>query len=238
MIPPEAFDYIMALVYFSRVCSCVAISQAFKKYSHDKLTRMLNGNWSQQRLLDRAVHFLFNIAGGVLLLDDTVIEKKYAQHFAEASWVYSSKERKAVYGISVVLLVWSCKEYKIPLAFRVWSKGKGKPSKQDLALELLSYARNQLKLKPEFVLMDSWYSSKKILKRIEDYGWGFISQLKKNRNFEGVQLKKYKPYPYWNEIGLLTGGLKVMVVRHRNNYYVSNRVSLDAKEMREYYVKR
>jgi hypothetical protein len=33
---------------------------------------------------------------------------------------------------------------------------KGGPSKFEWALELLSYARNQLKCQPQFVLFDSW----------------------------------------------------------------------------------
>jgi hypothetical protein len=226
----------MALLYYSSICSCVAISQAFEKYSHDKLTRMLNGSWSQQTLLDRALNLLFEISDGLLLLDDTVLEKPYAKNFPEASWVYSSKEGKVLYGIPVVLLVWSYKGYKIPIAFRVYKKGKS--TKPQLALELLSYARNKLKLKPTFVLMDSWYSSKKILQRIDDYGWGFISQLKKNRKFNGVQLKKYRLLPYWNDIGFITGGLKVLVVKHRNKYYVTNRLSLDPKEVRKQYIAR
>lgn len=58
---------------------------------------------------------------------------------------------------------------RIPLALRLWQKGG--PSKYELALELLSYARNHLKCKPEYVLFDAWYPSKKLLKRVWDYGW-------------------------------------------------------------------
>ena len=74
--------------------------------------------------------------------------------------------------MSVVLLVWTDGHVRIPLAFRVWQKGGA--SKDDLALELLSYARNRLKGKPHFVLFDSWYPSKKLLKRLRDYGWYFV----------------------------------------------------------------
>ena len=96
----------------------------------------------------------------------------------EAAWVWSNKDRKVLFGVSVVLLVWTDGQIRIPLAFRVWHKGGA--SKYDLALELLSYARNRLKCKPAFVLFDSWYPSKKLLKRIRDYGWYFVCQLKKN----------------------------------------------------------
>jgi hypothetical protein len=47
---------------------------------------------------------------------------------------------------------------RIPIGFRVWKKGG--PSKFELAFELLSYARNRLKCKPQLVLFDAWYPSK------------------------------------------------------------------------------
>ena len=80
-------------------------------------------------------------------------------------------------------------------SFLISCVSPGGPSKFELALELLSYARNRLKCKPQFVLFDSWYPSKALLKRISDYGWYFICQLKKNRCFEGVALHKYLRQP-------------------------------------------
>jgi hypothetical protein len=138
-----------------------------------------------------------------------------------------------VFGVSVVLLVWIDGQNRIPVAFRVWKKGG--PSKYALALELLSYARNRLKCKPQFVLFDSWYPSKAVLKWIRDYGWYFVCQLKKNRQFARMPLHRYLPQPYWQAAGTLSGGLKVLVVRHRRKYYATNRLSLTAKEVRTHY---
>jgi DDE family transposase len=129
---------------------------------------------------------VFTVAGGYLLVEDTVVEKPYARLLGEAAWVWSSKQRKVVFGVSLVLLVWTDGQVRIPLAFRRWHKGGA--SKFDLALALLSYARNRLRCKPQFVLFDSWYPSKKLLKRLGDYGWDFVCQLKKNRRFEGAPL--------------------------------------------------
>jgi hypothetical protein len=56
-------------------------------------------------------------------VDDTVIEKPHAKRLNEAGWVWSSKHNKAVYGVSVVLLVWSDGQLRIPISFRVWKKG-------------------------------------------------------------------------------------------------------------------
>jgi hypothetical protein len=165
--------------------------------------------------------------GGSLLVDDTVVEKPYARLLGEAAWVWSSKQRKVVFGGSVVLLVWTDRQVRIPLAFRCWQKGGA--SKVDLALELLSYARNRLRCKPQLVLFDSWYPSKKLLKRLGDYGGYFVCQLKKNRRFAGRPLVRYLQQPYWQATGSLTGDIKVFVVRYRRKYSAPNRLSLTAK---------
>jgi len=125
---------------------------------------------------------------------------------------------------------------RIPLALRLWPKGGA--SKVDLALELLSYARNRLRCKPQLVLCDSWYPSKKLLKRLSDYGWSFVCQLKKHRRFEGRPLVRYLQQPYWQATGYVSGDIQVFVVRYRRKYYATNRLSLSATEVRTLYRKR
>src|ERR671924_699308 len=159
-MPKPLWIYLTALLHFTKVSACSTIAEIFPKASHDRLTRMLNGDWSGQTLLDWALRILFVVVEGYLIVDDTVVEKPHAKRLNEAGWVWSSKRNKAVYGFSVVLLVWTDGQTRIPIGFRVWKKGG--PSKFELALELLSYARNQLKCRPQFVLFDSWYPSKSV----------------------------------------------------------------------------
>ena len=111
-------------------------------------------------------------------LDDTVVEKPYARLLGEAAWLWSNKQHKVVFGVVLVLLVERDGQCRIPVGYRVWQKGN---IEVDLALELLSYARNRLRCKPQFVLFDSWYPAERLLKRLKDYGWYFVCQLKKNR---------------------------------------------------------
>lgn len=58
--------------------------------------------------------------------------------------MFSSQERNPVFGFSLILLVWTNGTLRIPQGVRLWRKGG--PSKYELALELLSYARNRLRL--------------------------------------------------------------------------------------------
>jgi putative transposase len=235
-MPEPVWLYLMALLYFTRISTCATIAKACEQASHDRLTRMLHGAWSGHTLLDTGLRTLFTVMGGYLIVDDTVLEKPYARLLSEAAWVWSNTHKQVVFGVSVVLLVWTDGHIRIPVAFRVWHKG-GR-SKIDLALELLSYARNQLKCKPQFVLFDSWYPAQRLLKRLRDYGWYFVCQVKKNRRFEGQPLRRYRQQPYWHAVGHLSSGLKVCVVRYRRKYYVTNRLSLTAKEVRMHYRKR
>jgi putative transposase len=120
-----------------------------------------------------------------------------AQPFATAieglAWVFSSQERRPVYGLALVLLVWTNGIVRLPLGIRLGHKGG--PSKYELALELLSYARNRWRCQPAYVLFDAWYPSRRLLKRIRDYGWYFVCRLKKNRRFNGQPLRPIDAIP-------------------------------------------
>jgi hypothetical protein len=74
-MPEPLWIYLMALLYFTNITTCAAISDAFDSASHDQLTRMLQGSWSGHTLFNLALRLLFTVAGGYLILDDTVVEK-------------------------------------------------------------------------------------------------------------------------------------------------------------------
>jgi putative transposase len=232
-MPELLWLYLTALLYCRTSSSCVALAEALETVSHDRLTRLLQAEWSGQTLLELAYRMLFVRQGGYLILDDTVIPKPFASAMEGLAWVFSSQERRPVYGFSLVLLVWTDGRRRIPLGLRLWRRAG--PSKYELALELLSYARNHLGCRPEYVLFDAWYPSRRLLKRIRDYGWYFVCRLKKNRRFNGQALRMYRRHPYWSERGWLTGGLKVLVVRYGAKYYATNRLTLAAPEVRRLY---
>jgi putative transposase len=232
-MPALIWRYLTALLYYRSSASCVALAEALQTVSHDRLTRLLQADWSGQTLLELAFRTLFVWERGFLIIDDTVIPKPFATAIEGLAWVFSSQERKPVYGFSLVLLVWTNGTLRIPLGIRLWHKGG--PSKYTLAMELLSYARNRLHCRPEYVLFDAWYPSKTLLKRIRDYGWYFVCRLKKNRRFNGQAVRAYRRHPYWADRGWLSGGLKVLVVRYGAKYDATNRLMLPAAEVRRLY---
>jgi putative transposase len=232
-MPTLVWLYLTALLSYRTTGSCVALAEALETGSQDRLTRMLQGDWSGQTLLERAFHTLFVWERGYLIIDDTVVPKPFATAMEGLAWVYSSQAHKPVYGFSLVLLAWTDGIVRIPLGVRLWQTGG--PSKYTLALDLLSYARTRLHCHPDYVLFDAWYPSRALLKRARDYGWYFVCRLKKNRRFNGQAVRHHRRHPYWAERGGLSGGLKGLVVRHGKKYYATNRLTLAAAEVRRLY---
>jgi hypothetical protein len=131
-MPQVMWLYLTALLDYRTSVSCVALAEALETVSHDRLTRLLQGNWSGHTLLDRAIRTLFVWDRGYLIIDDTVLAKPFATAIEGLAWVFSSQEQKPVYGLSVVLLIWTNGTLRIPLGMRLWRKGG--PSKYALAL--------------------------------------------------------------------------------------------------------
>ncbi|HXH09696.1 MAG TPA: transposase [Alphaproteobacteria bacterium] len=175
---------------------------------------------------------LFVWERGYLTIDDAVIPKLFATAIEGLAWVFSSQERKPVYSLCLVLLVWTDGTLRIPLGMRLWRKGG--LSKYGLALALLNYARKRLRCHPDLVLFDAWYPSKALLKRIRDDGWYFVCHLKKNRRFNGHALRHHRRHPYWAECGWLNGGLNVLIVRY-GKQDDANRLTLPAAAGRRLY---
>lgn len=122
--------------------------------SHDRVTRLLQGDWSGQTRLERTFRTLFVWERGDLILDAPVIPKPFATAMESLAWVFSSQQRKPVYGFSLVLLIWTKGTLRIPLSIRLWQKGG--PSNYPWALELLSDARHCLRCRPESGRFDAW----------------------------------------------------------------------------------
>jgi len=225
--------YILAMLYFQTNGTCSGLAKVLNRVSHDSLNRFLRRQWSGQKRLEAVIE-PEKMKGGYLIIDDTPIEKPYSKKLEGLWWIYSSTERKVVYGYCLVLLIWTDGKIRIPIGLRLWRRG-GK-TKIELALELLSHARNHLGLKPEYVFFDSWYASKKLFKRIKDYGWYFVTRLKRNRRFNGVSLNRIGWRNHFQGTGWISGGLKVKVVKNDNKFLASNKLSLGRKEMERLYL--
>jgi hypothetical protein len=68
---------------------------------------------------------------------------------------------------------------RIPIGFALWHKQS--KSLNELTLAGLSLLRNRYPLKPEAVLADGAFSTDKLFKRLEDYGWPTVMCFRSNR---------------------------------------------------------
>jgi hypothetical protein len=65
-MPELLWLYLTALLYYRTAASCVALAEALETVSHDRLTRLLQSDWSGQRLLDLTCRTLFVLERGYL----------------------------------------------------------------------------------------------------------------------------------------------------------------------------
>lgn len=77
-MPTLLWLYLAALLYYRASASCIALAEALRTVSHDRLTRLLQRDWSGQTFLDLACRTLFVWGLGYLIFDDTVILKPFA----------------------------------------------------------------------------------------------------------------------------------------------------------------
>lgn len=229
-MPLKIFSYVKGLLMVSETATCTSIARVVRQ-SHDSLARILQDTKLEwQTLLSSFIRkILGKLSDGYLMIDDTVINKSFAKVIENIAWVFCSKEGRSVLGLNIVVLAWSNGVVTIPLAIKIWKEGG--PSKYVLALQLLAYARNILKIKPKYVTFDSWYSSKKILQRLQKYGWTFYTQIKKNRKFNGAQVQRRHKNPYWLETGVIDGNFKVLVVRNGKKYFITNHLTATKQQL-------
>lgn len=233
-LPKNIFNYLKGLLCVFENANCVSLAK-ISECSHDSLSRVLNEQkFCWQKLLQNFMLRTFGkLQGGYLIIDDTVIDKSFAKMIENLSWVYDSEIKKCILGLNIVMIAWSDGKTTLPLTIRIYQK-ENKKTKIDLAIELLEYAKS-LKIQADFITFDSWYVAGRFLKKIKEMNIHFITQIKKNRKIDNVQLKKKYPNPYWIQQGKLSGGLEVLVVRHGKKYFVTDNLSLSKQEILSLY---
>jgi putative transposase len=223
--------YILALIYRNTKATSTELSECFNSVSHDSFTRLLHQRCCLQTLLWHLFCKRFIVGDGYLLLDDTVLDK-FGQSIFGVYWVYSSKLRKTVQGINVVVLIWTDGTRRIPVGFKIWRKDS--LSKVDLASRLLHRAK-LLEITPLYVIFDGYYSAKKILLQLESYQWKYVTKLKKNRKFNGKQLQKHWPHRYGHATGKISGAIQVLIVKDGKRYLTTNDLSLSIVQVKAIY---
>lgn len=139
-------------------------------------------------------------------------------------------------GFKIVLFLYKVEDKTYPLGFALIHKGS--KSQEELVLNALSRLRNEFKLKPQMTIADAGFSTLETIKRLNNYGYGFVMKAKKSYKLGKKKIKHQIQGGYGTKIDALSNGVKVKVVRRPNRVFVTNRVSLTWQEILEYYGER
>src|SRR5436305_1290595 len=105
-----ASDYIDFLLATPRVVSATEAARVQPdrphKPAHDAFTRLLHRLEPDPQELWREVGPLVPRRGGLLILDDSVLDKPYARHMGLVGRFWSGKHKRIVKGIDLVTLLW------------------------------------------------------------------------------------------------------------------------------------
>lgn len=227
--------YLIGLIYCNTRTSCGCLA-SLTELAHDRLYRLLYLYFPYSRWLRE--WFAARLAGGgqgYLILDDTTWQR-WTRKAEAVSLVWDARVGQVVFGMNVVLLIWTDGRRNVPLELRVWQKG-GK-SNVKMAEELLLEAR-QSGLTPEFVLFDCWYSSTDIRHLTDSFGWRYICRAKRNRLFERVKISRRCRHRVGRAIGSLREiRHQILLVKDGQKFLLTNSLELTSQTVKQIYRKR
>jgi len=148
--------------------------------AHDCFNRLLTGNVPDTEALWQEARDQVQLDDGVLILDDSTLDKPYARQIELVGWHWSGKHHAVVKGINLLTLLWTDGDRHIPCDYRIYDKSHDGFTKNDLFGHLLRKAKER-GLSPKCVCFDSWYSSVANLRLIDSLGWTWLTRLKSNR---------------------------------------------------------
>jgi DDE superfamily endonuclease len=176
-------DYIDFLIATPTTASAVEAARVQPQQpqppAHDAFTRLLQRLEPNPEALWLEASSQVDKQGGVLVLDDSTLDKPYAKAIELVSRHWSGKHHAVVQGISLVSLLWTDGDRHIPCDYRIYHKPEGL-TKNDHFQAMIRVAHER-GFQPRCVAFDGWYSSLENLKLLRGFGWLWLTRLKRNR---------------------------------------------------------
>lgn len=148
--------------------------------AHDAFTRLLQRLEPDAETLWQESKTQIDKACGILVLDDSTLEKPFSKFNALVYQHWSGKQKAVVSGINLITLLWTDGIRCVPVDYRVFDKDRDGKTKNDHFSEMLMTAFER-GFAPKLVCFDSWYASIDNLKLVRSFGWRFLTRLKANR---------------------------------------------------------
>lgn len=158
--------------------------------AHDAFTRLLTRLEPDAETLWQEAKTQIELESGILVLDDSTLDKPYSKFNDLVYRHYSGKHKEVVAGINLISLLWTDGDRNVPVDYRLFDKDTDGKTKNDHFFEMLLDAHKR-GFSPRMVCFDSWYSGLENLKLVRSLGWYFLTRLKENRqvNPEGKGLR-------------------------------------------------
>jgi len=186
-------DYIDFLIATPKACSATEAARVQPDRpdppAHDAFTRLLARLEPDPNTLWAEAEPQLRRDDGVLVVDDSTLDKPYARSIALVTRHWSGKHHAVVRGINLVSLLWTDGDRHIPCDYRVYDKADG-ATKNDHFAAMIRTAKAR-GFRPRCVAFDGWYSGLENLKLIRSCEWTWLTRLKSNRlvnrNHEGTR---------------------------------------------------
>jgi DDE superfamily endonuclease len=186
MNPPKCSDedYINFLIATPRSVSATEAARVQgeddKAPAHDAFTRLLHRLEPDAETLWQEASSQVNLTQGILVIDDSTLDKPYARKMELVTRHWSGKHKAVVSGINLVTLLWTDGDRHVPVDYRIFDKKQDALTKNDHFQAMLKEARKR-GFQPRCVVFDSWYSGLENLKLIRSFDWLWLTRLKSNR---------------------------------------------------------
>jgi len=148
--------------------------------SHDAFTRLLLRMPQDTGALWRDAEPMVSKHTGVLVLDDTTLDKPYSKKIALVTNHWSGKHHRVVRGINLITLLWTDGSKLVPTDYRIYDKPFGGKTKNEHFSDML-YISKERGFNPDYAVFDSWYTGLDNLKQLREMGWRWFARLKENR---------------------------------------------------------
>lgn len=158
-----------------------------KKHLQAYLSRFMNHRWdwkrfNKLRIKQLQLHTKTAMHGkGIWIIDDTLIEKS-GRFMHAIKWIKGRKHKAAVLAYRTVFLHYADKKRSYPIDYRVEPK-KGKTTKLEQALAMITCAIKELKLPVRRVVFDSLYFSVEFCKGLRKLHTLWVTKSKRNKYY-------------------------------------------------------
>jgi hypothetical protein len=158
----DDLDYIQFLIAAQAVYSNTEAARCDprperERPAHDAYTRLLQRQPPDSAQLWQEVQDCIQREQGLLVVDDSTLDKSYARAMGLVTSHWSGKHHRVVLGINLISLVWTDGDARFPCDFRLYDKAHDGFDKNDHFQHMVFTAYERIYAALGSV--DSWYAS-------------------------------------------------------------------------------